>query len=143
MGLPRRIAYWLLTALFNVFPLPRLQGFRQSFAHAGEAMDRDYSVLVFPEGARSPTGAMAPFRQGIGLLAAQAGVPVLPVALIGLEQITVKKATWFRSGKLEIRIGSVLPWTPAKSAAEWTSELEASLRTLHAISPPAPFVQPR
>src|ERR1017187_3767833 len=47
-------AYWLLTALFNVFPLPRARGFRRSFAHAGDAMDHGYSVLIFPEGTRSP-----------------------------------------------------------------------------------------
>ena len=68
-GVAGRATYWLLTALFNVFPLPRLQGFRQSFAHAGEALDRGYSVLIFPEGTRSQTGEIAPFRQGIGLLA--------------------------------------------------------------------------
>jgi long-chain acyl-CoA synthetase len=33
------IAYWLVTAFFNVFPLPRSAGLRQSFAHAGEALD--------------------------------------------------------------------------------------------------------
>ena len=44
------LAYWLVSALFNVFPLPRGAGLRQSFAHAGEAMDRGYHVLVFPGG---------------------------------------------------------------------------------------------
>ncbi len=42
--------YWLVTALFNVFPLPRQRDFQASFAHAGKAMDRGYNVLVFPEG---------------------------------------------------------------------------------------------
>ena len=130
-----RAAYWLLTALFNVFPLPRLQGFRQSFAHAGEALDRGYSVLIFPEGTRSQTGEMGPFRSGIGLLSAQAGVPVLPVALIGLEQIRAKGARWFRSGKIEIRIGAPVEWTESRSAAEWTAALEESLGELRSAEP--------
>jgi long-chain acyl-CoA synthetase len=130
-GLAGRAAYWLLTALFNVFPLPRLQGFRQSFAHAGNAIDHGYSVLVFPEGTRSRTGKIAPFRQGIGLLSAQAAVPVLPVALLGLERIKRRGANWFRSGDIEIRIGRAINWTESKSAAEWTVELERDLRTLH------------
>jgi long-chain acyl-CoA synthetase len=133
-GIAGRAAYWLLTALFNVFPLPRLQGFRQSFAHAGEAIDRGFSVLVFPEGTRSRTGEMAPFRQGIGLLAAEAGVRVLPVALIGLEHIRTQGARWLRSGKLEIRIGTPVAWTESKSAAEWTTALEATLRELRRTS---------
>ena len=42
-------AYWLLTALYNVFPLPRRQGFQRSFAHAGEAMDRGYTCSCSPK----------------------------------------------------------------------------------------------
>jgi long-chain acyl-CoA synthetase len=129
-GVVGRAAYWLITALFNVFPLPRLQGFRQSFAHAGEAIDCGYSVLIFPEGTRSRTGEMAPFRQGIGLLSAQTGVPVLPIALIGLEQIRAQGMKWFRSGKIEIRIGTPVKWMESRSAAEWTTALEKKLREL-------------
>jgi long-chain acyl-CoA synthetase len=133
-GVAGRATYWLLTALFNVFPLPRLQGFRQSFAHAGKALDRGYSVLIFPEGTRSRTGEIAAFRQGIGLLAAQAGVPVLPVALIGLERIRPRGARWFRSGSLEIRIGDPVEWKESMSAADWIAELEGELRALHTIA---------
>ncbi len=44
------IEYWVVTGLFNIFPLPQFSGFRRSFRHAGEAVDRGYSVIVFPEG---------------------------------------------------------------------------------------------
>jgi long-chain acyl-CoA synthetase len=124
-------AYWLMTALFNVFPLPRLQGFRESFAHAGEALDRNYSVLIFPEGTRSASGQIASFRPGIGLLARQAEASVLPVALRGLEKISSRRTRWFRSGVLDVRVGEPLLWDPGKSASEWTAELEAAVRQLH------------
>jgi long-chain acyl-CoA synthetase len=120
-----------MTTLFNVFPLPRLQGFRESFAYAGEALDRDYSVLIFPEGTRSATGQIAPFRPGIGLLAVQAEVSVLPIALIGLEQISSRKTRWFRSGVLQIRIGEPVLWHTGNSASDLTAELEAAVRQLH------------
>ena len=96
------IAYWLITALFNVFPLPRQRGFRRSFEHAGEALDHGDSVLIFPEGTRSHDGNLHPFRAGIGLLAHESHVPVLHVALIGLGEM--RKTRWFRSGRLQIRI---------------------------------------
>ena len=80
-------AYWLVTALFNVFPLPRQRDFQLSFAHAGKAMDRGYSVMVFPEGTRSAAGELAQFRPGIGVLAKQCGVPVVPTAIRGLGEM--------------------------------------------------------
>ena len=122
--------YWLVTALFNVFPLPRLRGFRKSFAHAGEAMDQGYSVLIFPEGARSPDGELQPFRPGIGLLAQQSQVPVVPVVLIGLGEMLGGKTRWFRSGKLEVHVGEPLTIEEGAEPAQLTAKLEASVRQL-------------
>jgi long-chain acyl-CoA synthetase len=124
-------AYYLLTALFNVFPLPRVQGFRRSFTHAGEAMDRGYSVLIFPEGTRSRDGLLHSFRPGIGLLAEQSRVPVLPVALIGLGELRSRKR-WFRSGRLEVRVGEPVTMPEQTSPTEWTATLESALRRLTA-----------
>jgi long-chain acyl-CoA synthetase len=136
-------AYYLLTALFNVFPLPRARGFRRSFAHAGEAMDRGYSVLIFPEGTRSRIGHMNPFRPGIGLLAQQSRAPILPIALVGLYDLTATDPTleprtsnlepgkWFHAGNIEIRVGEIIP-APSQDAdpAALTSQLEQALRNL-------------
>jgi long-chain acyl-CoA synthetase len=124
------VAYWLVTALFNVFPLPRLRGFRRSFAHAGEAMDRGYSVLIFPEGTRSRDGKLHPFRPGVGLLAQESRVPVVPVALIGLGDMRAAKARWFRSGKLEIHLGAAVAVGEEAQPAELTARLEESVRRL-------------
>jgi long-chain acyl-CoA synthetase len=122
--------YWLVTALFNVFPLPRLRGFRKSFAHAGETMDRGYSVLIFPEGARSPDGLLHPFRPGIGLLAERSRVPVVPVALIGLGEMRGRKSQWFRSGQLEVRVGEAVAVEEAADPIQLAARLEESVRRL-------------
>ena len=137
-------AYWLLTALFNVFPLPRDRGFRRSFAHAGEAMDRGYSVLIFPEGTRSLAGRMGVFRSGIGLLAEQTEAPIVPVGLAGVYKLVASRrdgqrgadgrprARWFHAGRIEIRVG--MPITAANpdggDPAKLASRLEAELRRL-------------
>ena len=126
--------YWLVTALFNVFPLPRLHGFRRSFSHAGEAMDRGYSVMVFPEGARNDDGRLRPFRQGIGLLAQESRISILPVALVGLDTVArmekTRKAAWFRSGQIEIRLGKVIPFDEEMQPAERTAAFEEAIRKL-------------
>ncbi len=123
------IGYWLITALYNVFPLPRRRGFRRSFAHAGEAMDRGYSVMIFPEGHRSETGRLQRFREGTGLLAKESQVPVLPVGLRGLGELKAS-GRWVRSGKLEVRVGAPVELGPEATAAEWTAALEAAVQSL-------------
>ncbi|MGC9224760.1 MAG: AMP-binding protein [Terracidiphilus sp.] len=123
-------AYWLATALFNVFPLPRQRDFQTSFAHAGKAMDRGYNVMVFPEGARSAAGQLARFRPGIGLLAKQCGVPVVPTAIRGLGEMKTGRRRWFRSGILEVRIGEAIHFSPEESEAEITARLHDEVERL-------------
>ena len=125
-------AYWLVTALFNVFPLPRLRDFQRSFAHAGKALDHGYNVLVFPEGTLSPDGKMARFRPGIGLLTKQSFVPVLPVALCGLDELIAGKRSWFRSGKIEVRVGEAIHFGPEEQEAAITARLQAEVGRLAA-----------
>jgi long-chain acyl-CoA synthetase len=124
------IAYWLLTLLFNVFPLPRLGGFRRSFEHAGRALDRGYSVLIFPEGHRSADGTLQPFRSGIGLLAQQAEAAVLPVALLGLGEVKRPGARWFRSGRLTVRVGEPIPYDPLSTPEQTTQKLQSAMSDL-------------
>ncbi len=128
MNLLGPVGYWLITGLFNVFPLPRLRGFRRSFNHAGEAMDRGYSVVVFPEGRRSWSETVGAFRPGIGMLAKETGATVLPVGLAGLGSAV--KGGWFRSGKLAVRVGAPLRVEAGEDAAEITLRLESAVRGL-------------
>ena len=130
LNLVAPFGYWLVTALFNVFPLPRARGFRRSFAHAGEAMDRGYSVLIFPEGTRTRDGRMHSFRSGIGLLAQDSAVPILPVALVGLGDLRVAGRGWFRSGKLTVHIGELIHPTPTEDPSQLTARLEQAVRAL-------------
>jgi long-chain acyl-CoA synthetase len=123
-------AYYLVTALFNVFPLPRLRDFQRSFAHAGEALDRGFHVLVFPEGARSTAGKLARFRPGVGLLVRQSGTAVLPVAIRGLGELKTRGRGWFRSGVIELRVGALVRFAPETSEAAITDRLHAEVERL-------------
>jgi long-chain acyl-CoA synthetase len=124
------LIYLLLTALFNVFPLPRRRNFQRSFAHAGTAMDRGYNVLVFPEGTRSAEGTLARFRGGIGLLARESGALVLPVAIRGLGELKVAGRGWFRSGRIEVHVGQPLRFAPEETEAAITARLHAEVERL-------------
>jgi long-chain acyl-CoA synthetase len=122
--------YIFVTAFFNVFPLPQRRDFQPSFAHAGRAMDRGYSVMVFPEGGRSAEGTMAKFRPGIGLLAKQCGAAVLPVAIRGLGELKTREKRWFRSGMIEVRVGEPIRLSPTESEAAITARLQAEVERL-------------
>jgi long-chain acyl-CoA synthetase len=124
------LAYFLVTALYNVFPLPRRRDFQRSFAHAGEALDRGLNVMVFPEGTRSAAGELARFRPGIGLLVKQAQTAVLPVAIRGLGELKMRGRSWFRSGKVEVHVGEPLRFTAEQTEAEITACLRAEVQRL-------------
>ncbi len=121
-------AYWLVTALFNVFPLPRGAGLRHSFAHAGEALDHGYHVLVFPEGRRSADGRLQPFEPGIGLLAEESEVPVQPILVEGLKRL--KGERWPRRGEVAVRMGPALTMAAGEEPQAFTRRLQAAVAAL-------------
>ena len=53
-------------------------------------MDGGRSLLVFPEGTRSPDGRVGPFKRGLFLMAIEAGLPVVPVSVAGSRQVMLK-----------------------------------------------------
>jgi long-chain acyl-CoA synthetase len=133
-------AYWLVSALFNVFPLPRGAGLRQSFAHAGEAMDQGYHVLVFPEGGRSHDGRLQPFEPGIGLLAQESEVPVQPIVIEGLKPLGKK---WPARGSVTVRLGTPLTMEPGEEPQSFTKRLEAAIEALQAAGATPPSLSRR
>ena len=126
--LKKRAAYVLGAGLFNVFSLPRQSGFRQSFAYAGEAMDRGYSVLIFPEGTETRNGEMQPFRAGIGLLASELNVPVIPVKLSGLFELKQKRQFFVRPGVVSVTFGEPITFSPEQTPAEITKVLDRTYK---------------
>ena len=101
---------------------------RQSFAHAGEALDHGYHVLVFPEGRRSTDGRLQPFEPGIGLLAEESEVPVRPILVEGLKWL--KGERWARRGQVSVRMGEALKMEPDEDPQSFTRRLEAAVVAL-------------
>ncbi len=119
-----RAGYWLAVALFNVFPLPQQSGVRESFAYAGESVDRGYSVLIFPEGQRTQDGRPSPFRAGAGMLAARLDVPVVPMRIDGLYGMARAGRKIAHRGELKVVIGKPIRFAPGTPPEEITNQLE-------------------
>jgi long-chain acyl-CoA synthetase len=112
-------AKWVLgVSLLNLFPLPREAGFRESFAYAGESVDRGYSLLVFPEGRHTTDGKMLPFRAGIGLLANNLQIPIVPVRIDGLFELKQAGKKFARPCRVKVKIGAPVQFEPG-SDPEW------------------------
>ena len=122
---------WILgVSLLNLFPLPREAGFRESFAFAGESVDRGYSILVFPEGRHTTDGKMRPFRAGVGLLANNLAIPVVPMRIDGLFELKKAKKKFALPGKIKVKIGAPVRF-PRDSAPEWiAAELQKAVENL-------------
>ncbi|HWZ96228.1 MAG TPA: AMP-binding protein [Candidatus Dormibacteraeota bacterium] len=114
-----QFGYFLVTALFNVFPLPQFSGFRESFRFAGESVDRGYSVLIFPEGEvnNSEDGLMEPFQSGIGLLAQNLQLPVIPMRLDGVWGMKRERRRLAHRGEITVHIGEPISF-PTGTAPE-------------------------
>jgi long-chain acyl-CoA synthetase len=124
------VKYLLVVAVFNVFPLPQKSGFRRSFAYAGEAMDGGCNVLVFPEGRTTEDGRMNPFMSGIGLLTEELDVPVMPVKIEGLFDLTRQRRYFSRPGTVEVRFGEPVRFERGTDPAVITKELEERVKRL-------------
>lgn len=140
--IPRRVAILakkevfkipvLATALRQVRILPVDRGNKDE---ASAAVDKaiEYlrdgtSFLVFAEGTRSRDAHLKPFKNGTFVMAIEAGVMVVPVSLIGTQNL-LKKGEWFiRPGEMTVRFGH------AVDASEYKIEQRDGLRKrVHAL----------
>ena len=127
-----QLNYWLGTALFNVFPLPQFSGFRESFRFAGESVDRQYSLLIFPEGVTNdtPDGRMAKFQPGIGLLAENLHLPIIPIRMDGVAQMKQAHRRLARFGEITVHIGAPITFPANTPPEEITRQLESIVASL-------------
>jgi long-chain acyl-CoA synthetase len=125
-----RINYFLVVSLFNVFPLPKRSGFRESFRFAGDLADRGWSILVFPEGDLTPDGKLQPFRAGIGLLAKNLELPVVPIRIDGAYEVREAHSRFNRPGRIRVLIGEPVEFPASSEPEEIARELEQRVATL-------------
>jgi 1-acyl-sn-glycerol-3-phosphate acyltransferase len=81
-----------------------------SLQRAGEVMRTEHpTIIMFPEGTRSPTGELQPFKKGPFVLAIETGVPVIPTAIVGSRDVMAKGSWRIRPGRVRVRIGAPIP----------------------------------
>jgi long-chain acyl-CoA synthetase len=122
--------YYLAAFYFNAFPLPQREaGARQTLKYIGELTGGGWSVLIFPEGVRSTSGDIKPFRGGIGMIASRLEVPVVPVRLDGADRVLPTGSSFIRPGRVRVAFGAPLR-LHGEDYAALASEVEAKVRAL-------------
>jgi long-chain acyl-CoA synthetase len=81
-------------------------------------------------------GEVARFRAGIGLLVKETGAAVLPVGLRGLGELKTGGRGWFRSGRLEVRVGEVVRFSALDKESEIAERLRAEVQGLLTVGGP-------
>ncbi len=94
----------------------------------GSLFDRDWSVGIFPEGVQYVGEEMKPFQSGIGLLAVECRIPVVPVLFV--NQGRSGKGVFFSPDSVSIRIGAPLVFPPTTNYAEAAERIEDAVRSL-------------
>jgi 1-acyl-sn-glycerol-3-phosphate acyltransferase len=93
--------------------------------------ERGVSVLLFPEGGRTKIG-LREFKEGAAYIAIKAGVPVAPVAIVGMRELLPMGSIHLRSGKAELRVGRPIPTAGLRLSdrEELTQKMHAEIQRL-------------
>jgi 1-acyl-sn-glycerol-3-phosphate acyltransferase len=90
----------------------------RSMLQAAEKVKKNVSIMIFPEGTRSPDGNLQPFKKGLFLIALKSQAPILPVAIRGTGKI-MRKGDWrTHPGKVDILIAPAIETVGMSSQRE-------------------------
>ena len=121
-----RAATFALTV--GAIPIDRQRVSRRSATEAARLVGEGWSLLIFPEGGRSPDGWGQAHTPGAAWLAVRTGRPVIPVHLEGTGHILARGATRLRPGTSHVTFGR--PLQPGGHPRELAVEVEAAIAAL-------------
>ncbi len=115
----------------NAMPFDRKENPRESIDVCRELLATPgHALILFPEGTRSTTGEIAPFKPGIGYVTASTNIPVVPCYLAGAFRAWPKGAWIPRPRKLELRIGAPMTFADETNPKQVAAALEAAVKSL-------------
>jgi 1-acyl-sn-glycerol-3-phosphate acyltransferase len=108
-----------------------------SLTNGVRALKAGMPLFVFPEGGRSLNGQLGTFMSGPAYMAIRAGVPVIPMALIGTYELLPIHTRHFSPRPLELRIGAPIPTAglTARQSEALTAQLRQAIQELQAAPP--------
>jgi 1-acyl-sn-glycerol-3-phosphate acyltransferase len=120
----------LISWAYGAIPMERKKVSRRSADTSARLIDDGWSLLIFPEGGRSPDGWGQPHKGGAAYLAVRCGVPVVPVHLDGTGRILPKGSSTPRPGRVDVNIGTPLRAVEGEDARRFAARLERAVAEL-------------
>ncbi len=125
-----RITATLSSLVIGAIPIERTKVGRRSADEAAALIAEGWSLLIFPEGGRSPDGWGQPFRGGAAYLAAKTGVPVAPIHLEGTGRILRKGRSLPRPSTTSVTFGRPLTPADGENANRFAARIEREVAAL-------------
>jgi 1-acyl-sn-glycerol-3-phosphate acyltransferase len=97
----------VITAL-DAVPIDRESSALKAMKAVIERLERGAAVIIFPEGARTHDGRLGEFKSGFALIAKKAGVPIVPVAIVGGFECWPRTRLFPRPGRIRLEFGEIL-----------------------------------
>ena len=125
----------------DAFPIPRSGGARAHLEYLKDLLRKNWSVIIFPEGRLTATGAIGEFRKGAAILAMDAGVPIVPAYVDGMYEVMPRFRRVPKRGRVTITFGSPLAAAEDDDYESFIARAERAVRELAgpkgiAVDPP-------
>ena len=114
----------------DAFPIPRGGGARAHLEYLKQLLRTNWSVIIFPEGRLTATGAIAPFRKGAAILALDAGVPIVPAYVDGMYEVMPRFRRIPRPGRVTVTFGAPLVPEAGDDYDGFIGRVEGTVRAL-------------
>jgi long-chain acyl-CoA synthetase len=111
----------ILPRALHIIPFDREGDFLEGLRLCREAIGQGRSLLIFPEGTRSRSGELQPFRAGVGVLAVELGLPIIPTAIQGTYHALPKGRLLPRRHPIRVAFGPPVLSGPLDGGDERTS----------------------
>lgn len=138
----RRWEARLAQVTVDAFPIPRSGGARPHLDYLKSLLAKNWSVIIFPEGRLTVTGAIGKFRKGAAILAMDTGAQVVPAYMDGMYQVMPRSRRVPRPGHVTVTFAAPMSPKPGEDYDGFTERIEGIVRRLAgpkglAVEPPS------